>query len=96
MNTIVITRDNPSLVQSDNVLCVIFHMNIHVEELKKETTSLLSVFSKTAIVILNEMDKVHSSWKLSGNIKGNLPGQTAKLALLSWQVESPNLRLLRR
>ena len=28
------------------------------------------------------MDKVHSSWKLSGNIKGNLTGQTTKLLKL--------------
>ena len=78
-----LTCDNPSLVQNDTFLRVVFHMNIHVEELKKETTSLLSVFSKTALVILDKMDKVHSSWKLSGNIKGNLPGQTTKLLQLA-------------
>ena len=77
-----LTCDNPSLVQNDTFLRVVFHMNIHVEELKKETTSLLSVFSKTALVILDKMDKVHLLWKLSGNIKGNLTGQTAKLIKL--------------
>ena len=74
-----LNHDNPSLVQNDTFLCVVFHMNIHVEELKKETTSLLGVFSKTALESLDEMDKVRSSWKLSGNIKGNLPGKTAKI-----------------
>ena len=64
-------------------------MNIHVEELKKETTSLLSVFSKTALDILVDMDQVRSSWALSGKIKGTAPGKTAKLIqMLSRKSES--------
>ena len=54
-------------------------MNIHVEELKEKTASLLTNFSKTALVIFVDMDHVRSSWALSGKIKGTTPGTTAKL-----------------
>ena len=72
-------RDNPSLVQNDTFLRVVFHMNIHVEELKEKTASLLTNFSKTALEIFVDMDHVRSSWALSGKTKGTNPGTTAKL-----------------